>query len=314
VGTPTVSVLLPVRNCERYLRQSIESVLGQSFEDFELVLVDDGSTDRSEEIYRVFEDNRIRVVPNGGEHSITHALNLGISSARGKYIARIDCDDVMMPQRLEKQVSFLESQPKVGLVGSWMRTFGERSTEWKYPVANPDIQLFLLFGSPFGHPSVMFRTKWLEGKKGYYDPLFDLAEDFELWTRMSQIWELANIPEYLTHYRTHPSQITKFYQVERDTCVRQIVEKHQSQIGVSVLPSNPTIKDFLAWWRDMETSVAGTRYFEGADFRRQQSLQLKLLVRKRLKQYLSDQGALAPMLSVRNLVERKLESVKKEKS
>jgi len=304
--SPLVSVVLPVRNGASYILESASSILRQTYLDWELIIIDNGSTDGTPELCESLKDKRIRFAKNPGEKTIAGSLNLGIDMAHGAYIARIDADDVALPQRLSKQVAVLESNPGIGLVGSWMETFGQRRTIWRYPVRNPDIQLAMLFGSPFGHPSVMFRKDWDADSTGHYDASFDLAEDFELWTRISRKWECANLPEELTLYRTHTSQSTKRDSDAREFCVHRIRETHHHYLGVTLLPEKPSPKEFRDWWRYLETFSSENHLFEGANFRQQKFLQTTLLLRKRIKAILQSWQLLEALVRIRNFLERKL--------
>jgi glycosyltransferase involved in cell wall biosynthesis len=207
---PKVSVLMPVYNGERYLREAIESILAQSFGDFEFLIVDDGSSDSSAQIVRSYGDPRIRLEQNQSNAGLIFTLNKGLRLARGSYVARMDCDDVSLPERLERQVAFLESHPQVGICGSWFRKFGhakEKTVRWS---TDPDgIRCGLLFDAMVGHPTVMLRRELLADVGLFYDPAYQNAEDFELWVRAAQHCELANLGEVLLRYRVHAAQITQ---------------------------------------------------------------------------------------------------------
>lgn len=160
---PKVTVLMPVYNGEEYLREAIESILFQSFGNFEFLIIDDGSTDDSINIIASYTDPRIRVITNGENIGIARALNKGIELARGKYIARMDSDDISLPKRFEKQVDFLDKNPEIGIVGSWIKTFGGRKTIILAHPCNPEmVRIFFLFDSPLAHPTVMMRREFLK--------------------------------------------------------------------------------------------------------------------------------------------------------
>ncbi len=207
---PIVSVILPVYNSECYVAQSIQSILDQSLRDFELIVIDDASTDRTLEIVRSFEDERIKVLQKERNTGLTVSLNWGLLVAKGKYIARMDADDISLPGRLERQVHFLEENPGYGLCGTWVKTVGERAGVIKrYPLAHDDIVVGLLVGSPFCHPSVMLRKHVLESNRLQYDPSVEPAEDYWLWVQLMQHTRACNLPEILLHYRVHPSQVSR---------------------------------------------------------------------------------------------------------
>lgn len=194
--SPCVSILLPVYNGAEFVSSAIDSLLAQTFTDFELIVLNDGSTDSSQEIIDSYSDSRIVRVyhDNMGLH---RTLNKGIELARGKYICRMDQDDTSAPERLEMQKNFLDSNFDVGLVGStcWLVTIGETAKRVVgYAFADYEIKWFLLFDNPMIHSSVMFRKDILESSGGYAeDSKYNYAEDYDLWSRMSMHTQIYNI-------------------------------------------------------------------------------------------------------------------------
>jgi glycosyltransferase involved in cell wall biosynthesis len=207
-------------------------------------------------------------------------LNRGISMSAGKYIARIDGDDLAVNSRFEKQAQFLEAHSDYGLVGSWMEIFGERKTTLKYPTGDTAIRLAMLFDNPFGHPSVMFRRDWEHGRPGYYDEAFAYAEDFEYWVRISALWKCENLPEALTLYRTHPSQLTKSDTHGRAKCVQRIVALQHQALGLKTLPLFPSPLFERGWWSDFEKSANVRGQLSLARIRSLKRLVRRLQIRK----------------------------------
>jgi glycosyltransferase involved in cell wall biosynthesis len=206
---PKVSVLIPIFNAASYVQESIQSLLLQSFIDFEILALNDGSSDKSLEIIESIHDPRIRVISNPNNQGISKTLNRGILEAKGEYLARLDSDDLATFDRLEKQVRFLDENPEIGIVGSAYRTFGTKlSRTIDHPYSNSEIKAALLFGSPFAHPSVMIRKKTLLDHQLFYNSEYDKAEDYELWSRIAFKAKMANLPEVLLNYRVHPNQIS----------------------------------------------------------------------------------------------------------
>lgn len=201
--TPFISVVLPVFNCELYLEEAIDSILAQSFSDFELIILNDGSTDRSLDIARSYCDSRIRVICNSERSGIVDSLNRGIFEARGTLIARMDGDDISYLQRFERQVDFLNVNPEVDVVGCWLECFGARDEVWKYPTENAEISCRLLFESSIPHATVMIRRKVFFDDNYRYSANYPRAEDYELWTRMIDHYSFANIDEILYRYRQY---------------------------------------------------------------------------------------------------------------
>ena len=205
--TPAVSVLMSVHNGERYMQQSIRSILRQTFDDFEFVVVNDGSTDGSLEMLQRFvnEDARIRVLDQENT-GLPTALNNGIAKCRGKYLARIDHDDFSMPDRLERQAAFLDEHPDVVAVGCWARMIdsdGRYLTTLKPPSDNQTIQRQALAGhTTMFHPAMMIRGDAVR-KVGGYDERFTCTQDLDLLLRLGEVGELANMEAALIAYRLH---------------------------------------------------------------------------------------------------------------
>ena len=198
---PTVTVLMPVYNGEKYLRESIESILGQTFSDFEFIIIDD-STDNSAKVISSYNDVRIKYFRYEKKLGIANALNIGLDLALGEYIARMDCDDISLPDRLKKQVLFMEKNPDIGISGTWAQTFGEHVNNdvWKYPCAPKEISYALLFNSVLVHPSVIIRKSCLQKFNLKYNPEY-FTEDYNLWVTADNYFKLANIPKVLLKYR-----------------------------------------------------------------------------------------------------------------
>jgi glycosyltransferase involved in cell wall biosynthesis len=198
---------MPVSNGEAFLGQAIDSVLTQNFSDFEFLIIDDGSTDASPAIIRSYADPRIHLVHNGKRLGLVESLNNGLDLARGEYIARMDCDDISLPQRLARQVAFMDRHSQIGVCGTWVETIGEPACDlWRYPSDPEIIRCRLLFESVIAHPSVMMR-RTLFGKAGLsYSPLYRRAQDYELWVRSAKSFALSNVAAVLLLRRVHSQQ------------------------------------------------------------------------------------------------------------
>jgi hypothetical protein len=210
--SPAVSVVLSARNGADALPGAIESILQQSFGDFELIAINNGSVDRTGKVLEGIRDPRMRVFHQDGVE-LARALNRGISLARGKYIARQDHDDVARPTRLEKQVAFLEANSNCALVGTHAEIWvGDERTErtHEHPTEDAALKFELLFDNPFVHSSVMLRKAAVEAIGGYStDPARQPPEDYELWSRLARYWRVANLPERLTIYRETPGSMSR---------------------------------------------------------------------------------------------------------
>lgn len=209
IASPPISVVMSVYNGERYLREAVESILNQSFSNFEFIIVDDGSTDDSVAILSSFSDRRIRLLRQNNKGLAT-ALNSGINLARGKYIARMDADDVSLSLRFELQYKFLERHPKCIVVGS-NANIVDRNGKYIYTSSMPldweSIRSRLPL-SPFYHSSTMFQKEYFDRYGGYYEKIRHHFEDLILWNKMAQLGELWNIGEPLIDYRLVPSSIS----------------------------------------------------------------------------------------------------------
>ncbi len=212
VKIPRVTVLMSVYNGERYLRDAVDSVLNQTFQDFEFIIVNDGSTDGTSQILAEYaeQDPRIRVIHNQTNTGVTISLNKGLAVAGGKYIARMDADDISAPDRLIKQVSYMDTHPDIGALGSWVEFVDEKGVtlgDWRMPCSPGLIRWSLFFGNCMAHASVMMRYDLLE-QVGFYSPEFSYAQDYDLWSRLSAVCRMANLPEILLKRRVVESSIS----------------------------------------------------------------------------------------------------------
>lgn len=196
---PRVSVVMSVYNGERYIRQAVESILNQTFGDFELLLIDDGSTDQTPAILKSFNDPRIVRITHPANLGLVTALKEGVEQARGELIARMDADDISSPDRFAKQIAFLDAHPEVGVLGTAMRQVDSRGRLLAIvdpPTDHALIEWMMLFESPVMHATVMMRRA-IVVRAGNYNLLYRHIEDGELWSRMITITRFANLPEVL---------------------------------------------------------------------------------------------------------------------
>ncbi len=208
LSIPIISVAMPVFNGEKYLEQAIDSILNQSFEEFEFIIINDGSTDNSLKILQEYQKSDSRIILVSRENrNLATTLNEIIDLASGKWIARMDQDDIAMPFRFERQLHWLD-QTNADICGSWVQRFGTKDNRIvKFHENDELIKAEMLFASPFAHPSVMMKTEYL--KKLRYDSEFEKAEDYDLWVRSVQAGcKMTNVPEVLIRYRVHSDQIT----------------------------------------------------------------------------------------------------------
>jgi glycosyltransferase involved in cell wall biosynthesis len=209
---PRVTVAMSVYNNAPYLASAIESICAQSFADFEFLIVDDGSTDESGAIIERFaaDDSRIRPIhqPNAG---LIASLNRIVAEARGEIIARMDGDDIALPERFARQIAFLDANPDVGVLGTGCSCIDEEGKPHPYRfenvVSTEEILDDLKNGPPLCHPSVMMRTEVVRAVGGYH-PAYKHCEDYDLWLRLSERVPMANLPDRLLHYRQSAQQVS----------------------------------------------------------------------------------------------------------
>ena len=204
-----VSVLMPVFNSKLYIKEAIESILAQTYSNFELIIINDGSTDGADEVIRSFKDVRIKFINNKINKGIVATLNEGLALSTGKYIARMDSDDISLPHRLEKQVAFLENNPEYKLCGSQataVSSKGEKLHKLRRPTDFENIKVFNLFRNAFIHPTIMADACLL--KKIGYDDEYVYAEDYFLFSQLTMNHKVADLGDELLYYRLHNDSIT----------------------------------------------------------------------------------------------------------
>jgi len=204
---PCVTVLMSVFNGQIYLKEAIDSILNQTYTNFEFVIINDASTDDSEQIIHSYHDKRIKYSKNHINLGLAASLNKGINLSSGEYIARMDADDISINTRLARQVDFLEENPHIVLVGSWFKIIGSGYIV-KPPTSKEDVKIDILFNNPLAHPSVMFRKQDFVNQNLYYDETLNTSQDQELWYRVSKELEIANMPQVLLNYRVHDNQVS----------------------------------------------------------------------------------------------------------
>lgn len=205
-----VSVIMPAYNAEKYIAAAIDSILAQSYGDFELIVINDCSKDRTEEIVLSYDDPRIVYLKNEENLGVAATLNKGLAVAKGEYIARMDADDISLPKRFEKQAAFLSANEDIAVLGTNVETFNEAGpicTGWS-AMEPEQMKVDLLFACGLAHPSVMMRTGVIR-ELGGYDENFNGLEDYELWCRVLERHQITTLPDILLRYRIHSSQVTQ---------------------------------------------------------------------------------------------------------
>ncbi|WP_338768510.1 glycosyltransferase [Bernardetia sp. ABR2-2B] len=227
-----LSVVMPVFNGEKFLKMAIESILNQTYTDFELVIINDGSTDKSAEIINSYQDKRIHFLENDGNKGIFYTRNRLFEEAQGKYIAILDCDDYAEPTRLEKQVHFLDKNNEFGLVGSWITLIDDENRikgAWQLEHRPEQIPAKLLFFNQFAQSSVMIRKEFADLK---YREEYPPTEDYDLWVRIAHKTRVTNLAESLVKYRIHDQNISQTQKEKADRHVLKIYKNQLEELGI----------------------------------------------------------------------------------
>jgi len=248
IANPKVTVLMPVYNGASFLEQAINSVLGQTFTDFELLIINDGSTDISQEIIDRFNDKRIRVIHQKENRGLISTLNSGILEARCNLVARMDADDISYSTRLEKQTDFLTKHPDVDVLGCHIDIIDERNTilyERSYCTDHASIKVESFFCCPLPHPGVIFKRDKFLNNGLLYDPLYTHAEDYELWQRALNVLKFACCNEKLLGYRISSGQVSSSYRLEQRKASDLVKLNYLRSLQTPALNNYDLILEFL---------------------------------------------------------------------
>lgn len=231
-----ITVLMPVYNGGEYLRSAIESILSQTYTDFEFIIIDDGSTDNTKEIIDSYDDKRIRNFNNTTNQGLIFSLNKGIDNAKGRYIARMDSDDISLPQRFEKQIEYLDKNPDIVVLGSLGYNIDENGSVKniiKLPEKPGQILTELLFGNVFIHTSIIAKTEVIRQYR--YNKEYVHAEDYYLWSQIAKEHKIANLQQPLVRYRVHENCVSLLKNKEQSECVKRIQLYNLSNLGIAEL-------------------------------------------------------------------------------
>lgn len=279
-SSPTVSVLMPVYNAAAYLSEAVVSVLNQTYVDFELIIVNDGSTDNSLNVLSTFsKDARLRIINNEKNMGLIHSLNMGLSECKGEFIARMDADDICDLRRLERQMQFLINNKSIDIIGGAIRFFGKIRAPYtfQYPPNHDEINASMLFFCPLAHPAIMFRRHLVDAGLMYFDKKYQHAEDYQLWTRLLAKVRAANLSELVLHYRLHASQISSGQssqqyqlssQIRKELLLLAGVQWTESELALheQVILEKPFLKaqdleNLARWFEKIENSNVQSGYW-----------------------------------------------------
>lgn len=231
-----ISVLMPVYNAAPFVGAALHSVLAGLGCGDEVLVLDDGSTDGSQQIVASLNDNRIRHIQNPVNIGVAATLNRGLAVARGEFVARMDADDLCRPDRFATQVKFMEDNPTIGLVGGWVRYLGRyQGYLERKPSGESWVKASMLFDNPIIHPTVMFRRDIFAAHSLAYDSSYSRSEDFDLWTRCSRHMAIDNIPKVLVDFRVHEASVTHTARTEMEQQTVALLRRQLATVGIDLL-------------------------------------------------------------------------------
>ena len=244
-SSPFVTVLMGVYNAATHLHESIDSILHQTFTDFEFLIYNDGSTDNTAEIVRSYSDPRIIFFDNSVNRSVSPNMNEGIDRARGRYIVRMDGDDIAHPERIAKQLAYMEAHPEVGLCGSAVRYIGASKAIKLVPIDNRTIQYTMWLQNSFFQPAVIIRTQVLLENNLRYNSDYECAEDYKLWADMCGVTEVHNLSEVLLDYRIHQHQISRRRSLAQQQVSARIQREQMERLNIRLELAQTSAFDLL---------------------------------------------------------------------
>ena len=249
---PILSVLMPAYNAERYVVSAIKSVLDQTFTDFELLLIDDGSSDSTLELVQSLTDNRLKIVQNEQNMGLVGTLQKGLLLCRGRYIARMDADDICLADRFAKQIDFLGAHPEVDIVGGAIQFFGDEqpTAVHVFPGEHNEIRAGLLFYCTLAHPALMFRRELVDQGLFQYSDTYRHAEDYHLWSQLLRQARSANLQDCVLMYRLHTKQISSGQSSKQYEVSRQVRKLMLEQAGVPFCDSDLVLHEQIILERD----------------------------------------------------------------
>ena len=260
--SPQISVVMPVYNGMPYLKESIESILNQSFRDFEFIIVNDGSSDNTVKCIRSYSDSRIKLVDFEVNKGDFIARNAGIDEAKGKYICVMDSDDISLSHRLQTQFNFMENNPDIGASGAFAKFLGTDKF-WTKPTSYDELRIAFLKDNCTIHPTMIIKRQILNKFNFRYLPEFGYADDYDIVARLLAVTKVINIPKTLINYRLHEAQITQKYRLEQSNFADKIrinqihnfgirpthfeEQIHLSLVKGQIIETNFTHREYLAW-------------------------------------------------------------------
>lgn len=229
-----LSIIIPAFNAEKYISQAIQSVLNQTYDNFELIIINDGSTDKTKVVIESFKDERIRYFENEKNSGIVFSRNKGLKLAQGEYIGMLDADDIAYPKKFEKQITFLQQNKDFGMIGSWSKFIDEEgesiSGSWKLRAKPEMIPSIMLFKNYFLQSAVLYRKSCI--RQYSFKDGFDILEDYLIWLEIIKKFKVWNLQEYLLDYRIHSGGVTKMHQKEKLEKEKKVFRLQLTELGI----------------------------------------------------------------------------------
>lgn len=241
---PKISVIMSVYNGEKYLQKAIESILIQTYKNFEFLIIDDNSNDSTIDIINSYNDNRIKVISNQANIGLTKSLNIGLELAKGEFIARQDADDISDITRFEKQIEYLNKNEDIAILGTQAKIINEKGNliippfSWLRPVKEDEIKWFCMFDSPFIHSSVMMRKEIIWDIFKGYNSKHRTSQDYELWSRVVYNYKCENLNESLVSFRSHSNSVSSNYSIKNLEATATIIEHAIIKATGQIPPEN----------------------------------------------------------------------------
>jgi glycosyltransferase involved in cell wall biosynthesis len=260
---PLISVCIPVYNREKFIKAALKSVLNQTYQNFEIIVVDDGSSDNSVTIIKSIKDARIKLFKNAVNKGVVFTRNVGLEKASGDFIAVLDSDDSWEVNKLQKQIDFFKEKPEYGICGTWAkREYSDGSSDiWQYPTSDPEIRARLVWGSSMIHSSIMFRKRILDVNNFYYDNTIKQAEDYDLIRQFVIYTKAHNIEETLITYAVHENQFTSEAKEEQVAEALKVAIRYLNDLGIKLSENEASaFENVFAY--DFKMSIDELKYFE----------------------------------------------------
>jgi len=281
-------VLLPAYNAEMFLKGAVESILKQSFVNFEFLIINDGSTDSTSNILKSISDNRIKIIEHSENKGLIFSLNEGILNSQCEFIVRMDADDLAFENRIQVQVDFMNANPNIDAAGSYYEVV-DREGFQKMPTSNYSIKAHMLFHTAMAHPTMILRRESFVSNNLFFKEEFKHAEDYELWSRASKVLNFANIPEVLLKYRFHENQVSTKFGLQQKLSINQVHYLLLDNIGI-----HPTDNEKV-----MHASIAYSDYGNNKIYLNDLLLYLKKIEISNQKKEFYNDTALSKYLNVK---------------